>query len=143
VRLVVLAQGKLKDRGLRALVDDYLNRVRKHVHCDEVETKDEAQLMRSVPKDCTLVALEVHGKRISSSEFARQLERWLATGKGNVAFAIGGAEGLPRELSQGAAYSLSLSSFTLPHRLARLLLAEQLYRALSILRSEPYAREDT
>jgi 23S rRNA (pseudouridine1915-N3)-methyltransferase len=142
VRIVVLAQGKLKDRGLRALVDDYVSRVRRHVHCDELELKDRTELLRSVPKDCTLVALEVKGKSLSSSEFSRQLERWLASGKGNVAFAIGGADGLPKELSEQAAFSLSLSPLTLPHRLARLVLAEQLYRAVSIMRSEPYARED-
>lgn len=142
MRLIVLAQGKLKDRGLRALVDDYLGRVRKHVHCDEHEVKDEAQLIRSVPKECTLVALEVQGESLSSTEFSRQLERWLTLGKGNVAFAIGGADGLPKALTEQAAFSLSLSPLTLPHRLARLVLAEQLYRALSILRSEPYARED-
>ncbi|HET9932448.1 MAG TPA: 23S rRNA (pseudouridine(1915)-N(3))-methyltransferase RlmH, partial [Polyangiaceae bacterium] len=70
------------------------------------------------------------------------LERWLAQGKGVIAFAIGGAEGLPAEFSKRAQHRLSLSRLTLPHRLARLLLAEQLYRALSIARGEPYARED-
>jgi 23S rRNA (pseudouridine1915-N3)-methyltransferase len=142
VRFVVIAQGKLKDRGLRALVDDYLSRVQRHARCDEVEVKDAASLARAVPADALLVALEVDGEPLSSTDFAHKLEAWGSRGKGIVAFAIGGAEGLPPDFSRKAAYRLSLSRLTLPHRLARLLLAEQLYRGLSILRGEPYARED-
>ncbi len=70
------------------------------------------------------------------------MERWTSRGKGSVAFVIGGAEGIPSELSKKADARLSLSRLTLPHRLARVVLLEQLYRSLSILRGEPYARED-
>lgn len=142
MRLVVLAQGKLKDRALRSLLDDYFGRIQKYVRCDEVEVKQASDLLRALPSDALLVALEVDGDACTSSEFSRKLERWASRGKGIVAFAIGGAEGLPAEVSQRADHRLSLSTMTLPHRLARLLLAEQLYRALSILRGEPYARED-
>jgi 23S rRNA (pseudouridine1915-N3)-methyltransferase len=139
---LVIAQGKLKDRSLRALVDDYLSRVKRYARCDEIELKEAAQLLSAVPADATLVALEVGGEQLSSSALAARVERWLGRGKGVVAFVIGGAEGLPKEIGQRADYRLSLSSLTLPHRLARLLLVEQLYRSLSILRGEPYAREE-
>jgi len=141
VRIVVLAQGKLKERALRELVDDYLGRVRRYARCDEIEVKDAGDLARAVPKDAVLVALEVDGERLSSVEFSARLSHWGARAKGIVAFVIGGAEGLPPALSAEAAARLSLSSFTLPHRLARLMLAEQIYRAFTLLRGEPYARE--
>jgi 23S rRNA (pseudouridine1915-N3)-methyltransferase len=142
VKLFIVAQGKLKDDGLRALLDDYLRRLRRHVPCQEIEAKDEAALARAIPGEALLVALCVDGEALSSPEFAKRLERWMSQGKGAVAFVIGGAEGLPAAIEQRAAQRLSLSRMTLPHRLARLILTEQLYRAVSILRGEPYAREN-
>lgn len=142
MKLSIVAHGKLKDDGLRALLDDYLRRLRRHVPCQEIEAKDDAALVRSIPADALLVALCVDGEALSSPELAKRLERWMSQGKGAVAFVIGGAEGLPAVIEQRAAQRLSLSRMTLPHRLARLILTEQLYRAVSILRNEPYAREN-
>jgi 23S rRNA (pseudouridine1915-N3)-methyltransferase len=142
LKIVLIAQGKLKDKGLRALVDDYLARLKRYVPFQEIELKDASLLLAAVPREATLVALEVDGEQLSSSALAARVERWLGRGKGVVAFAIGGAEGLPKEVGARADFRLSLSRLTLPHRLARLLLAEQLYRSFSILRGEPYARED-
>ena len=78
---------------------------------------------------------------LRSEAFARRLSQWGSQGKGEVVFLIGGADGLPREIADAAYVRLSLSTMTLPHRLARVLLLEQLYRAMTILRGEPYARE--
>jgi len=142
VKIVLVVQGKLKDKGLRALVDDYLGRMKRYARCEEIEVKEASQLLAAVPSDATLVALEVDGEELSSTALAQRVERWLGRGKGVVAFAIGGAEGLPKEIGERADFRFSLSRLTLPHRLARLILAEQLYRAFSILRGEPYARED-
>lgn len=142
LQLYIVAVGKLKDRALRAVADDYLRRVRRGVRCEETEVRDDAALARALPPGALIVALEVEGESLSSTEFARRLESWASRGKGQVAFLIGGAEGIPAELSRRADVRLSLSSMTLPHRLARVVLLEQLYRALSILRGEPYARED-
>jgi len=118
-----------------------LGRIQRYVRVREVETKDAETLAASLPTSDVVVALEVWGKAISSEEFARKLEVWAQKGKGEITFVIGGAEGIPKELSQAAHFHLSLSSMTLPHRLARVFLAEQIYRGLSILRGEPYARE--
>ncbi len=140
--IVVLAQGKLKDRALRGLCDDYLGRIRRYTRIEEQELKTADALARAVPEGALLVALEVNGEPLTSSALAQKLGQWQSRGKGNVAFAIGGAEGLPSELSRSAAFRLSLSNLTLPHRLARLILLEQLYRGFTILKGEPYARED-
>jgi len=141
LRLVVLAVGKIRERGLREAADDYLKRLQRYARCDEVEVRDSAALARAIPNDALLIALAIDGDALTSEAFAKKLERWASRGKGVLAFLIGGAEGLPPELCRRAAVRLSLSSFTLPHRLARVVLFEQLYRAMTILRGEPYARE--
>jgi 23S rRNA (pseudouridine1915-N3)-methyltransferase len=141
MRLVIIAAGKLKERELRVIADDYLGRIRRYVKCDEIEVKSAKELAPAVPAEALLVALEVEGDAVTSTELAKRVERWSSTGKGVVAFVIGDAAGIPKELSQNAVARLSLSKLTLPHRLARVLLLEQLYRSLSILRGEPYARE--
>ena len=84
------------------------------------------------------MALEVDGRALGSRDFAKWLGRAENESVQTVVFLIGGAYGLPQELSKQADLRLSLSAMTLPHRLARLFLAEQVYRAFSILRGEPY-----
>lgn len=141
MKIVVVAVGKLKERAYRELGDEYLSRIRRYTRCEEFEVADSEALERRIPSEAYLVALEVDGKTRSSEAFARELGELFARDKGTVAFVIGGADGIPAELSRRASLRLSLSTFTLPHRLARIVLYEQLYRALSILRGEPYARE--
>jgi 23S rRNA (pseudouridine1915-N3)-methyltransferase len=104
--------------------------------------KDEegrALLAKLSPRDA-LVALDERGKALTSVAFAAWLGRQQDTGR-DVAFAIGGDEGLSDEVRARAALVLSLSAMTLPHRLARLVLAEQVYRAFTILRGEPYHKQ--
>lgn len=142
MKISVVAVGKIKQRALREVADEYLSRTRRYVRVDELEVRDDPGLERALPRDAISVALEVSGQALSSREFARLLEQWGARGKGDVAFVIGGADGIPSALSARADARLSLSAFTLPHRLARVVLYEQLYRAMTLLRGEPYARED-
>lgn len=141
MKLFVIAVGKLKAAELRALSDDYLGRIRRYTGCEEREVRDAAGLASAIPKDAFVVALEVTGTAFTSEAFSRRIEQWASRHKGVVAFLIGGAEGIPPEVSARADAKLSLSTMTLPHRLARVLLLEQIYRALTILRGEPYARE--
>jgi 23S rRNA (pseudouridine1915-N3)-methyltransferase len=144
MRIVIVAVGKLKSSGLRAELDDYLGRIRRYASCDEIELKDEpertlvARFDKLIPARALRVALEVDGTAYDSRGLARfvgQHEERAST----LAFLIGGAYGLPKAISVGAAQKLSLSKLTLPHRLARVVLAEQLYRSFSILRGEPYS----
>ncbi len=144
MRVVVVAVGRVKDRPLRSAIDEYLGRVRRYVPCDELELADgpAAKLEPAFAKaagEATTIALEVTGKPVDSDAFARGLARASERHKGIVAFLIGGADGLPSRTSQAAAERWSLSPLTFPHRLARLVLVEQIYRAMTILRGEPYA----
>jgi 23S rRNA (pseudouridine1915-N3)-methyltransferase len=146
VRLSIVAVGKIKERGIREAIDDYIARVARHFPVEEIEVRDAppaelgATLAKRLPADAHAVALDVDGKAMSSDGFARWLEARMAQGKGKIVFIIGGAEGLPSSIRERADEKFSLSAMTLPHRLARLFLAEQLYRAVTILRHEPYAR---
>jgi 23S rRNA (pseudouridine1915-N3)-methyltransferase len=142
MKLVIVAAGKLKEKEVRSIADDYLKRIRRYAKCDEIEVKFAKDLASAIPSGALVVALEVEGDVVTSTELSKRVERWSSTGKGIVAFVIGGAEGIPKDLSRSATARLSLSKLTLPHRLARVLLLEQLYRSLSILRGEPYAREE-
>ncbi|MCB9590435.1 MAG: 23S rRNA (pseudouridine(1915)-N(3))-methyltransferase RlmH [Polyangiaceae bacterium] len=142
MRIRIVAVGKVKERDVRNVLDDYLGRIRRYAPLDEVELKSDVGFTKAIKSDELVIALEVTGERLTSEAFAARLEQWGSHGKGNFCFLIGGAEGIPAEISRAASHRLSLSSMTLPHRLARVLLAEQIYRGFSILRGEPYARED-
>ncbi len=144
MRLVIVAVGKIKERGLREVIDDYLARIRRHVPCDEIELRDskdvEASLRAAIPSSAHTVALEVGGAAMSSEQLAQFVVAKGREQKGVVAFLIGGADGLPTKLSREADTRLSLSNLTFAHRVARVLLAEQLYRAVSIWKGTPYHR---
>jgi len=98
------------------------------------------RIRAALPKGARMIALDERGKEMSTCSLAVQLEAWMQE-KGAVAFVIGGADGLDASLKKSAAMQLRLSAMTLPHGLARVLLAEQLYRALSIIGGHPYHRE--
>jgi 23S rRNA (pseudouridine1915-N3)-methyltransferase len=100
----------------------------------------EAERIRAaLPARCFISVLDERGTPFTTADLARRIERWKHDGR-DVAFVIGGADGTARELKQKADLVLSLSSLTLPHGLCRVALAEQLYRAASLLAGHPYHR---
>lgn len=144
MRIRIIAIGQAKDRELRLLLNDYYTRIGRYAKFEEIELRDgkadevAARLSRSIPDRSRVVALEVDGRALSSRDLATWLGRAENDSVQTVVFLIGGAYGLPQELSIKADLRLSLSAMTFPHRLARLVLAEQVYRGFSILRGEPY-----
>ena len=98
-------------------------------------------LLRAVPKGAVVVALDVAGKPLSSWEFAQKLGAWRDAGTADLAFLIGGADGLSQAVLERADLVLSLGPMTWPHLLVRGMLAEQLYRAQTILAGHPYHRD--
>jgi 23S rRNA (pseudouridine1915-N3)-methyltransferase len=107
---------------------------------DAIKAAEAARLLERCPKGGRLLALDEHGRQVSTRELARLLEGWLAGGR-DVALVIGGADGLAPEVLARAETTLALSRLTLPHALARVLLCEQLYRAASLLAGHPYHRD--
>ncbi len=98
-------------------------------------------MLGAIPKEATVVALDGGGRSLDSRTFAKRLEGWRDGGVRDLAFLIGGAEGLDRDLISDADLVLSLGAMTWPHLLVRGMLAEQLFRAQSILDGHPYHRE--
>lgn len=151
MRIRILCVGRLKDGPERELVDDYLARARKtgsalgYRAVDEVELeagggKDkEAERILAKRGPGRLVRLDERGKPFTSAEFARTLAKWRDAGE-DADFVIGGADGLAASLAEGST-AVSLGVQTWPHKLVRVMLAEQIYRALSIEAGSPYHRE--
>lgn len=139
MRYRVVAVGRLKNAALRTVCDDYLERLRHYTRLEEREVKEEARVLEAIPEDTRLVALSRRGELWTSGELAEWTGRWEQDGR-DVAFAIGGAAALPDVVLQRAELVFSLSRLTFPHEVARLLLYEQLYRAYTIRRNEPYHR---
>lgn len=96
-------------------------------------------MLAAIPKGARVIALEVEGRAWSTEQLAQQLKHWLAEGR-DVALLVGGPEGLSDEARAAADQQWSLSPLTLPHPLVRVIVAEQLYRAWSILNNHPYHR---
>lgn len=139
MRYRVVAVGRLRDAALRAASDEYLGRLRRYARVEEHEVKDEARVLGAVPEGTRLVALSRTGEAWTSRELAERTARWDLEAR-DVTFAIGGAEALPAEVLARAERVWSLSALTLPHEVVRLIVYEQLYRAFTIRRGEPYHR---
>lgn len=153
MQLIISAIGKMKKKSPEdMLIQDYLAKTRWPVLIKEAEEKKslvgealkeaESQLLLSaVPAGAKIIALDETGKTPSSREFAALLENWQNEGVKTVAFLIGGANGHADFLKQKADYKLSFGRMTLPHMLARVVLAEQIYRARTIIDKHPYHRD--
>jgi 23S rRNA (pseudouridine1915-N3)-methyltransferase len=107
---------------------------------DALVAAEAGRIRSALPPRCRLVALDERGADLTTRELAARLRQWMASGE-DVALVIGGPDGLAAEIKDAAAESLRLSSLTLPHALARVVLAEALYRAASLLKNHPYHRE--
>ena len=159
MRISVIAVGRLKDSAERGLADRYIDRFEKLGRqvglgaLDEVELgesraqaaaarrEDEAAAMLGrVPSRARIVALDAGGKQLTSGDFAALLASWRDEGVPAAAFVIGGPDGHGPSVAGAADVALSLGRMTLPHGLARVVLAEQLYRAATILAGHPYHR---
>jgi 23S rRNA (pseudouridine1915-N3)-methyltransferase len=151
VRLRVVAVGRDRSGLYAPAVEEYAKRLGRYVRFEVVEVPEarrhagtprardeegEALLARIADRE-RVVALDERGDEETSVAFARRVERWLAGGQ-DVALVVGGSDGLAAAVRVRAAETIALSRMTLAHRLARLVLVEQLYRAFTILRGEPY-----
>jgi 23S rRNA (pseudouridine1915-N3)-methyltransferase len=159
MKIHIAAVGRMKQGPERELVARYLDRAvasgkplaltgfevselpESRASSSPARKADEAKALRAALPEGLVVALDEHGKTLGSEVFAHQLARWRDDGKPAVSFLIGGADGLDPELVKSATLTLSFSPLTWPHQLVRIMLAEQLYRATTILSGHPYHRE--
>ncbi|HRH81399.1 MAG TPA: 23S rRNA (pseudouridine(1915)-N(3))-methyltransferase RlmH [Thiobacillaceae bacterium] len=155
MKLHILAVGERQPDWAEAACHEYLKRMprearveiipvkpekRTGLPTDTVKAHEAARLLERCPKGARLVALDENGRQATTRELAALMRDWQAEGR-DVALLIGGADGLDAALLERAEMKLALSRLTLPHALARVLLAEQLYRAASLLAGHPYHRE--
>jgi 23S rRNA (pseudouridine1915-N3)-methyltransferase len=155
VRVQLCVVGRLRTGPERALIDDYLDRFGKTGRAlglgpaseHEVEDRkgggmaaEAALLARAVPAGAALVILDERGEELTSPDFAARLARFRDAGRQDLAFLIGGADGLDPALRARADLAIRFGHMVWPHMLARVMLAEQLYRAATILAGSPYHR---
>ena len=154
MRILLLAVGKAKPGPARALFEGYAGRLRPPLELIEVEERRplpsselkrrEGELLRAAlgrrAGKPVSVVLDEGGRSLDTAAFAKQLARWRESGVAEVAFLIGGADGLDQALSRACDLRLALGPMTWPHLLVRGLIAEQLYRAQQILAGHPYHR---
>lgn len=154
MKLRLTCVGKLSESFTRDGVAEYAQRVKRYFPLQIDELKEEkggkkadpryireaegARLLAKIPPTATVVVLDEHGRQQRSTELAGWLEKQMSAGVGEIVWVIGGAYGLSDAVKARANVLLSLSAMTLPHQLVRLVLLEQLYRGLTIIRNEPY-----
>ena len=150
MQLSLVTVGKLRP-ALRDVCDDYLRRLGRFVRVAEREVKEAGRagseqlqrdtegqrLLEAIGEGSRVVLLDLAGRTWSSEELAKQLDAWRVNGRERT-FVIGGAAGISAAVRARAQVSWSLGPLTLPHELARIVVVEQLYRASTILRGEPY-----
>lgn len=156
MRLLIVAVGRLRDAPEAAITADYITRAAnagrqigfKSVDIVEVEGKPasdsrtEAQaIFRATPDDARKILLDERGAEWASRQFAEKLARWRDDGVPSVTFWIGGADGVSQSVKDNADEKLAFGRQTWPHRLVRAMIAEQIYRALTILCGTPYHRD--
>jgi 23S rRNA (pseudouridine1915-N3)-methyltransferase len=147
--MTIVAVGRARDGPEATLVVEYLRRLGPSARVIEVreaadrpdrQRREGEALLAAVPSESRLIALDRRGKTLSSEDLAGRLRRWRDQGAASLCFVIGGADGLDDSVLERAEFVLSLGAMTWPHLLARTMLAEQLYRAASLMAGHPYHR---
>jgi 23S rRNA (pseudouridine1915-N3)-methyltransferase len=154
MKIRLMSVGKNHEPYIKDGVEDFTKRISKYHHAEwmiiapvknaarlsekELKKKEAESILQSLDKEDYLVALDEKGKQLSSEGLAQFIQARANESTRNLVFLIGGAFGMDEDLLNKASYKWSLSALTFPHQLVRLILAEQLYRACSILRNEKY-----
>lgn len=137
LKLKIISVGKTKETWLDQAIEEYVKRLQGMIVFEFLWAKDNQQLLSLVQKEPSVICLDPAGKHYSSQEFAHFFEEQCVKGGSRLAWVIGGAEGLPEELRKHP-HRLSLSKLTFTHQITRLVLIEQVYRAMEIKRGSPY-----
>jgi 23S rRNA (pseudouridine1915-N3)-methyltransferase len=156
MKLIIVSVGHKMPDWITVGFNEYAKRMPREAKIELLEIKPEprstgkttAQIMgaeaqrvlAALPQNCLRIALDERGMQPTTRQFAAQMQDWMRAGR-DVAFIVGGADGLHDSVKQAAQQLLAVSAFTLPHAFVRVLLAEQLYRAHSLLHNHPYHRE--
>jgi 23S rRNA (pseudouridine1915-N3)-methyltransferase len=150
MKIIITAVGRLRDDNIKSLISEYVKRLPWTVKVIEVEASNKSKnvnitkmdeeklLLEKIPSGFYKIALDETGKLLSSEELARTLAKISVNQTGNIAFIIGGSDGLTKNITKSADLVISFGKLTYPHMLARLLLVEQLYRSFTIIEGKSY-----
>ena len=157
MKVTVIGVGRLKEKYWQAAIEEYSKRLSKYVKLDIIEVADEkapetlsaaeeeivkrnegARILKNIKDGDYVIALAINGKMLGSEELSEFLSERMVRGAGHIVFVIGGSLGLSKEMLDRADYKLSFSKMTFPHQMMRVILLEQFYRAVKIMKNEPY-----
>ncbi|MFG6327062.1 MAG: 23S rRNA (pseudouridine(1915)-N(3))-methyltransferase RlmH [Lachnospiraceae bacterium] len=157
MKITLITVGKLKEKYFTMAVEEYSKRLSRYAKLNIIELADEKtpdnaspaeeenikrkegeRIIKSLKGDEYIITLEIEGKMFNSVELSQKINQIGISGKGHIAFIIGGSLGLSDEVSGIADFKLSFSKLTFPHQLMRVILLEQIYRSYRILMNEPY-----
>jgi 23S rRNA (pseudouridine1915-N3)-methyltransferase len=157
MKIALLQTGKTTDSNLTLSIGDYSSRIKKYtvfeiitvpdlkntktMSAEEQKTREGNKILETIGKDDYVILLDERGKEFRTTAFAGLLEKIMMMSKKRLVFVIGGAWGFSEEVYRRADMQMSLSQLTFPHQMVRLLFLEQLYRAFTIIRGEPYHHE--
>ena len=139
----IICIGKLKEKYLIELVNDYKDRINKYHKLEIIELKDSnikvesLEIKKYINKKDYIITMEINGNKMNSIEFSKKIDNWLMT-YSNITFIIGGSDGIDDSIKDISNYKLSFSDLTFPHGLFRGFLLEQIYRSFKILNNETY-----
>ncbi len=138
MKVLILPIGKIRSKPVSAIAADYAERLSHYATLHVLPCRDEREAISNVKAGDFLVLMDAKGSEMSSEELADFISRHQMQGTKRMVFLIGGPEGVKRESRSRADLALSLSRMTFPHELTQAVLLEQLYRAFTILKGEPY-----
>lgn len=136
--ITLVCSGNLKEKYLREAAVEYEKRLSGYCRFNTVELRDGAPILPALPKRAYIIALCVEGKELSSEELSELIDTLPSRGHSHICFVIGPFDGLPDEVKRAADLRLSFSRMTFPHQLMRIILLEQVYRALNIAAGGKY-----
>ncbi|MBB5180494.1 23S rRNA (pseudouridine1915-N3)-methyltransferase [Planomicrobium koreense] len=157
MNISIISVGKLKEKYLKAGIEEYTKRLGSYTKINEIEVADEKapeqlsdadmeivkrkeadRILAKISPDAYVIALAIDGKMKTSEALAKDIESLMTYGRSKIVFVIGGSLGLHDDVLKRADEKLSFSKMTFPHQLMRLILVEQVYRAFRIMKNEPY-----
>lgn len=157
MRITIISVGKLKEKYWKDAIEEYKKRLSKYCKLEIIELPDEKipensslaeeeqilkkegqRIIKAIKQDALVIALAIDGKMFSSEQFAAQIEKDTTQGLSHLIFIIGGSLGLSKEVRNKSDRLLSFSAMTFPHQMMRVILLEQIYRAIRIIKKEPY-----
>ncbi len=145
MQITIVAVGKIKEKYMSEAISDYVQRLSKYCKINICETDEDStvkkegiSLLKRIPSNSFVITLDLAGEEYTSESFAAMLDKTLTNGYSAITFVIGGSDGISEDILERANIRVCMSKFTFTHQMARLIILEQIYRAMKINHGEKY-----